>query len=155
MKAHVCEAVDFMKQRRHPLGAAVRAAICAYEKSGRMLDAALAYAAHGIPIFPLDPKSKRPIPRRDPDPTEKYPRGIPGTGGVYKATCDSAIIRGWWGKNPHALIGVPMGAKTGAWALDVDTPEDHEMVWPGGMKSLRNTRRSRRASIEARPAGRI
>jgi hypothetical protein len=51
------------------LRSAVEAAIRAYEKSGKMLDAALAYAAHGFPVFPLSVKNKRPIPKRDPDPT--------------------------------------------------------------------------------------
>ena len=104
---------------------AVRAAIAAYEKSGRMLDAALAYAAHGFPIFPLDIKRKKPIPRRDKDPTGKFPKGIPGTGGFYKATTDALIIRAWWQKNPNALIGLPMGERTGVWTLDIDTSEDH------------------------------
>ena len=74
---------------------AVREAIEAYKESGKMVDAALAYAARGVPIFPLS-QSKRPIPKRDKDPTGKYKKGIPGTGGVYKATCDPLIIRKWW-----------------------------------------------------------
>ena len=90
-----------------------------------MVDAALAYAVHGFPIFPLDPKTKRPIPKRDPDPTGKFKDGIPGTGGVYKATCDPLIIGAWWRDNPKALIGLPMGERSGVWCLDVDTGEDH------------------------------
>jgi Bifunctional DNA primase/polymerase, N-terminal/Primase C terminal 2 (PriCT-2) len=104
---------------------AVQAAIEAYEKSGRMVDAALAYAAHGFPVFPLDVRSKRPISRRDRDPSGKHPKDIPGTGGVYKATTDPKQIRAWWRSNPNALIGLPMGAKTGFWTVDVDTSEDH------------------------------
>ena len=103
---------------------AVREAIEAYKESGKMVDAALAYAARGVPIFPLS-QSKRPIPKRDKDPTGKYKKGIPGTGGVYKATCDPLIIRKWWRKNPNALIGLPMGERTGVWCIDVDTSEDH------------------------------
>ena len=104
---------------------AVQAAIDAYAQSGRMVDAALAYAAHGVPIFPLSVTSKKPIPPRDPDPTGKYPDGIPGTGGLYKATTDPLIIRKWWRIHPEALIGLPMGERTGLWTLDVDTAEDH------------------------------
>jgi hypothetical protein len=105
---------------------AVQAATEAYASTGRMLDAALAYASWGIPVFPVDIESKRPIPKRDPDPTGKFKDGIPGTGGVYKATTDPDTIRAWWRENPTALIALPMGEKTGVWALDIDTPEDHE-----------------------------
>ena len=104
---------------------AVAAACDAYEKSARMLDAALAYAAHGYPVFPLSFTSKVPIPRRDPDPTGKHPDGIPGTGSFYKATTDPRIIRRWWLIHPEALIGLPMGERSGVWALDIDTAEDH------------------------------
>jgi bifunctional DNA primase/polymerase-like protein/primase-like protein len=107
------------------LRTAVRAAIRAYKKTGHMRDAALAYGAHGFPVFPLSAGSKRPIPPRDPDPTGQYPKGIPGSGGVYKATTDPDIIRRWWTLNPQALIGLPMGKRTGVWTLDVDTGEDH------------------------------
>ncbi|MGE0038019.1 MAG: bifunctional DNA primase/polymerase, partial [Xanthobacteraceae bacterium] len=107
------------------LRTAVRAACRAYKKSGRMLDAALAYAEHSFPIFPLDPVSKAPIPRRDKDPTGAYPDGIPRTGGHYKATCDADVIRRWWRRTPNALIGMPMGERTGVFTIDVDTPEDH------------------------------
>src|SRR5262245_39555340 len=74
----------------------VQSAIIAFARSGRMLDAALAYAAHGLPVFPLDVRSKAPIPKRDPDPTGKLKKGVPKTGGVYKATCArlrSAVAR--------------------------------------------------------------
>src|ERR1700677_4247905 len=50
-----------------PLRVAVQAAIHAYAKSGRMLDAALAYAAHGYPVFPLSKRTKAPIPKADKD----------------------------------------------------------------------------------------
>jgi hypothetical protein len=101
---------------------AAKAAVAAFTKSGDMGDAALAYAANGLPIFPLDPVTKAPIPRRDKD---EDGNPIPGTGGVYKATLDEKQIRKWWRNNPNALIGLPMGVRTGVWALDVDTSEDH------------------------------
>src|ERR1700722_18445444 len=50
-----------------PLRMAAQAAIDAYATSGRMLEAALAYAAHGFPIFPLSKASKAPIPKADRD----------------------------------------------------------------------------------------
>jgi putative DNA primase/helicase len=102
---------------------AVRAAILAYEKFGRMLNAALVYAAHGFPVFPLT-RNKTPIPPRDPDPTGKFEDGIPGTGSFYKATTDPEQIRKWWTGHEY-LIGLPMGRVSGLWCLDVDTSEDH------------------------------
>jgi hypothetical protein len=99
---------------------AVRAAIEAYEKSGRMLDAALAYAASGIPIFPVT-VDKIPVPARDKDADGKP---IPGTGSFKKATTDPAQIRAWWGRSEH-LIGLPMGYASGVCCIDVDTSEDH------------------------------
>jgi hypothetical protein len=100
---------------------AVRAAIAAFEKSGRMLDAALAYAAHGIPVFPLT-INKTPIPPRDKDADG---RPIPGTGSFKKATCDPIQIHAWWRRHNSYLIGMPTGRSPGVWCVDVDTPEDH------------------------------
>jgi putative DNA primase/helicase len=111
--------------RAADFAAAVREAIAIYAKTGRMGDAALVYGKHGIPVFPVDHRTKAPIPRRDPDPTGKHPQGIPGTGGFYKATCDPGVITDWWRKNPRALIAVPMGPRSGVWCIDVDTGEEH------------------------------
>jgi Bifunctional DNA primase/polymerase, N-terminal len=116
------EIVVWMRPQTERLQLAVRAAVRAFEASGKMRDAALAYAAHGFAIFPLDIVSKKPIPARDKDANGKP---IPGTGGVYKACCDPVIIRAWWRDHPRALIGLPMGAVSGVWCLDVDTSEDH------------------------------
>jgi hypothetical protein len=99
---------------------AVRTAIKAYEKSGKILDAALAYAAHGFPVFPLT-HGKTPVPPRDRD-TKGKP--IPGTGSFKKATTDPEQIHTWWDKHEH-LIGLPMGERSGVWCLDIDTSEDH------------------------------
>jgi hypothetical protein len=104
-----------------PLRVAVRAAIDAYAKSSRMLDAALAYAAHGYPIFPLSKRTKAPIPKANRDAHNKK---IPKTGGFYKATTDPVIIYKWWRQNEH-LIGMPMGPASNVLAIDIDTDEDH------------------------------
>jgi len=66
-----------------------------------------------------------PIPRRDPDPSGRHPDGLPQTGSFYKSTCDERQIRAWWRVTPSALIGLPMGAWSGVWALDIDTAVDH------------------------------
>jgi putative DNA primase/helicase len=111
--------------QRQTFKLAVRQAVRAYERSGRMVDAAFAYAAAGFPVVPLDPRSKVPIPPRDPDPTGKFKDGIPASGGVYKACVDRERIRRWWWERPWALIGMPMGQRSGVWALDADSPVDH------------------------------
>jgi Bifunctional DNA primase/polymerase, N-terminal/Primase C terminal 2 (PriCT-2) len=104
-----------------PLRMAVQAAIDAYTTSGRILHAALAYAAHGYPVFPLSKRTKAPIPKADRDAHNKK---IPKTGGFYKATTDPVIINQWWHQNEH-LIGMPMGPASNVFAIDVDTDEDH------------------------------
>jgi Bifunctional DNA primase/polymerase, N-terminal/Primase C terminal 2 (PriCT-2) len=103
------------------LSVATQAAIKAYEHSGKMLDAALTYAAHGFPVFPIT-INKTPVPARDKDADGKP---IPGTGSFYKATCDPIQIRKWWAGHEY-LIGLPMGKASGVWCLDVDTAEDHD-----------------------------
>jgi hypothetical protein len=106
---------------RTPLRVAVQAAIEACARSGRMLDAALAYAAHGFPIFPLSKHSKAPIPKADRD---AHGKKLAKTGGFYKATTDPGIIHQWWHQNDH-LIGMPMGPASSVFAIDIDTAEDH------------------------------
>ena len=110
--------------KRGKFSLAVRAAVLAYEKSGRMLDAALAYAKNGFPVCPASVTTKKPIPARDPDPTGKFKDGIPGTGGIYKATTDPKQIHAWW-DHAEYLIVLPMGERTGIWIWDIDTSEDH------------------------------
>jgi Bifunctional DNA primase/polymerase, N-terminal len=118
--------IEWLNKRNPPSSnafrLATRCAIAAYEKSGRMVDAALGYARFGIPVFPCGLDRKRPIPARD-----RGPDGEPisGTGGVYKATTDPEQIRNWWTGRKQYLIAVPMGPRSGVWALDVDTAEDH------------------------------
>jgi hypothetical protein len=105
---------------RGQLRIAVAAAIEAYARTSHMLDAALAYAAHGFPVFPVG-FNKKPVPARDKD-AEGNP--IPGTGGFKKATCDPIQIHAWWDRHEY-LVAMPMGARVGVWCLDVDSSEDH------------------------------
>lgn len=69
-----------------------------------MLDAALAYARRGIPVFPLRPRGKAPI----------TPNGF------KDATTDEATIRAWWKRTPRANIGIPTGEASGWDVLDFD-----------------------------------
>ncbi len=107
--------------RDKKLRVAVQAAIDAYATTGHMLNAAMAYAAHGFPVFPVTVTKKKPVPARD---IGANGNPIPGTGGFKKATTDQSQIRKWWMGHEY-LIGLPMGAASGVWALDVDTSEDH------------------------------
>lgn len=92
---------------------------------GALLDAlnqdgqavALRYVRAGYPVFPCNPLNKRPL-------TEH---------GHKEATTELLKIRGWWAKWPLAMIGVPMGAKTGLWVLDIDQNPSREKY---GLQSL-------------------
>src|SRR5258706_12903006 len=75
----------------------------------QLLDAALAYAAQGLPVFPLVPGKKMPaIAKKD------------GGRGFYDATTDTEQIRRWWKRWPRANIGVPTGAASGWGVIDID-----------------------------------
>jgi hypothetical protein len=76
-----------------------------------MLKAALEYAEKGIPIFPVAPPhlggpaaGKRPMTKN----------------GFHDATADVVRIRQWWERHPDHNIGMPTGAVSGLWVLDVD-----------------------------------
>src|SRR6516164_2756843 len=112
--------------RAADFAAAVREAVEVYAKTGKLGEAVLVFGKYDIPSFPVDHRTKAPIPRRDPDPTGKRKAGIPGTGGFYKASTDPITITDWWKANPRALIAVPMGPRSGVWVIDVDTGEEHD-----------------------------
>lgn len=77
--------------------------------------AAAAFAATGIPVFPIVPGQKRPL-------TEH---------GLHDATTDLDQVRRWWTRTPTANIGMPTGTFT--WdVLDIDTKHDQP-----GLDSLR------------------
>ena len=72
-----------------------------------MVEFALDYARRGWPVFPCKPTNKAPF----------------FEGGFHVATTDEKTIRGWWGYWPKAMIGVPMGSRSGVWAIDPDPPK--------------------------------
>ena len=69
------------------------------------LDAALRYAEHGWPVFPLSPGTKVPL---------------PGTHGLLEASTDERQLVRWWDRHPDRNIGIATG-KPGPDVLDVDT----------------------------------
>lgn len=68
-------------------------------------EAALAYARHGLAVFPLQPRAKRPV---------------TGSHGVHDASRDEAVIEKWWADEPNANIGIACGRPSGVVVFDVD-----------------------------------
>jgi hypothetical protein len=79
-----------------------------------LLEAALGYAAQGIPVFPLKAKEKVPLTVR----------------GFKDATTDEQTIRAWWTRWPNANVGIPTGAASGWAVVDIDAQG-------GGLDSLK------------------
>lgn len=76
------------------------------------LDAALAYAERGYPVFPCSPNSKVPFAR---------------TNGSKDATTDEATIRRWWESAPTANVAIATGSVSGLYVVDVDAPSSEVM----------------------------
>ncbi|HEY1605607.1 MAG TPA: phage/plasmid primase, P4 family [Allosphingosinicella sp.] len=101
-----------------------------------MLDAALAFAARGWPVFPCNTANKQPLLAAAKDP--KTGQKIKGTGGVSRASVHEQEIRTWWKKWPLAMVGLATGhaelfedGKPGAvnrrlFVLDFDPRHDPE-----------------------------
>lgn len=86
------------------------------------LVAALDYAARGWPVFPCNPRTKKPLIPRDKDEKGKP---INGTGGLSKATLDSETIGEWWARWPKAMIGLRTGFGR-LFVLDFDPRHDDD-----------------------------
>ncbi len=72
---------------------------------GALTAAAHWYAAQGIPVFPLRPGEKTPLPRSN---------------GFKDATTDPTQITAWWTATPQANIGLPTGHLFDV--IDIDGP---------------------------------
>lgn len=83
-----------------------------------MIDAALAYAAAGWPVFPCDPRNKRPHPM------------LGHSGGFHHATLNPADIRDWWTRDPDALV-----ASAASFAIDIDTPDGIDAAGHLGLRA--------------------
>ena len=69
-----------------------------------LLDSALWYARQGLPIIPIVPYGKRPIPKD----------------WTHAGTTDEQQIIAWWSETPTANIGLLTGAPSGLDVVDVD-----------------------------------
>jgi len=85
--------------------------------SSPLLEAALAYARAGWPVFPCSPENKQPLTPKESQPGAR-------DGGLYVATCDEAQITRWWQRLPRAMIGLPTGRASGTLVIDLD-PREH------------------------------
>jgi putative DNA primase/helicase len=74
------------------------------------LQAALAYASRGWPVFPCNRENKQPL-------TEH---------GVKDATIDPDVIAGWWKRWPDAMIALACGRAAGVFVLDLDVEGDSD-----------------------------
>jgi len=70
-----------------------------------VLDAALDYARGGLQVFPLGPKSKKPL---------------KGSTGFKDATVDPDQIAKWFENNPELNIGIATGPRSKIFVLDID-----------------------------------
>jgi hypothetical protein len=72
--------------------------------SSKLHEAARWYARHGLPVFPLWPRSKKPITQH----------------GFKDAVTDLEQIKTWWMYEPNANIAIPMGTPSHLLLVDLD-----------------------------------
>jgi hypothetical protein len=84
--------------------------VSAASRAGSTLDAALALAQAGVPVFPVSSVGrKKPL----------------NAHAVYSATTDVAVVEQEFRREIEPLIAVPMGRRTGVLAIDVDASPPH------------------------------
>src|SRR5262249_41391441 len=98
----------------HAAEAVVTTARSRAAMSPRVLAAALAYAGHGLAVFPVPPDSKK-----------SYKSAEYSDGAKWGATRDAAEIRRDFARWPTANIGAPTGATNRIVVVDTDTVEGH------------------------------
>lgn len=86
------------------------------------LEAALAYARRGWPVFPCHPSPHKPK-SKSPLLPKASAQGAKD-GGFYLASTNETQIRDWWKRWPRALIGLRTGLTSKLLVLDLD-PREH------------------------------
>ena len=113
---------------------AIAAAACAASTP----DAAVALAGHGVPVFPVSPVGqKRPL----------------NAHGVYSATTELEDVARDFSRNPNALIAVPMGRRTGVFAIDVDASPPHAHDGIGALRALEAMYGAAPTHVHTTPSG--
>src|SRR5699024_12797122 len=82
-----------------PSPTAFTTALLRMNETWPLREAARAFAAAGVPVFPCAPRGKRPL--------------IRDGQGFRDATTDLTQIDAWWQQSPEANIGIPTGAASG------------------------------------------
>jgi hypothetical protein len=98
------------------------------EASQPMLAAALSYVRRGWEVFPVPPGTKMGYSVKQ--------RGFDNNR-AWGKTKDEAEVRAYWRRRPRANIGVPMGAASGIFDIEVDTRLGHPDLSQDGATSLR------------------
>src|SRR5829696_4587689 len=113
-----------MPNARHPAFGACGRCGMSTATTEAMLDAALAYARRGWPVFPLHTSRGAGCSCGNPSCTDigKHPRI---KGWQDAATTHEAQVRDWWERRwPEANVGIPTGPRSGV--LVVDHDHDHD-----------------------------
>ena len=74
--------------------------------------AALRYAEIGWPVYPTNPRNKRPL---LPRPTDR------SKGGAPQASCGLDLIEQWWSAYPDAMVSGAAGAESGFFVVELDS----------------------------------
>lgn len=99
------------------------------------LDAALQYAALGLPVLPIRPFKKAPLIE----------------GGAHVATTDPRVISEWWRRWPMARVALSCGERAGFDALDID--KQHGGIEVLGRLLSRHKLKLPKTSLQSTPSG--